>query len=86
MTFSLIPTQACIWADRLPAGAPNASQTAILEQAKASVPGASWADLYTPVGAQGRGHLLPHRPPLDQPGAYYGYTGLATALGYTPYP
>lgn len=69
VTFSLIPTQACIWADRLPAGAPNASQTAILEQAKASVPGASWADLYTPlVGAQGRGHLLPHRPPLDQPG------------------
>ena len=38
VTFSLIPTQACIWADRLPAGAPNASQTAILEQAKASVP------------------------------------------------
>ena len=34
VTFSLIPTQACIWADRLPAGAPNASQTAILEQAK----------------------------------------------------
>ena len=33
VTFSLIPTQACIWADRLPAGAPNASQTAILEQA-----------------------------------------------------
>ena len=49
VTFSLIPTQACIWADRLPAGAPNASQTAILEQAKASVPGASWADLYTPL-------------------------------------
>ena len=24
VTFSLIPTQACIWADRLPAGAPNA--------------------------------------------------------------
>ena len=49
VTFSLIPTQACIWADRLPAGAPNASQTAILEQAKAAVPGASWADLYTPL-------------------------------------
>ena len=51
VTFSLIPTQACIWADRLPAGAPNASQTAILEQAKAAVPGASWADLYTPCGS-----------------------------------
>ena len=48
--------------DRLPAGAPNASQTAILEQAKASVPGASWADLYTPLwehkGGEGVDKLL----------------------------
>ena len=47
VTFSLIPTQACIWADRLPAGAPNASQTDLLEQAKVAVPGATWADLYS---------------------------------------
>lgn len=34
--FSLIPTQACIWADRLPEGAPNASQTDLLTQAQAA--------------------------------------------------
>ena len=49
VTFSLVPTQACIWADRLPEGAPNASQTDILAQAQAAVPGATWADLYTPL-------------------------------------
>ena len=43
VTFSLIPTQACIWAGRLPDGAPNASQTGLLDQAKAAVPGATWA-------------------------------------------
>ena len=87
VTFSLIPTQACIWADRLPAGAPNASQTAILEQAKASVPGASWADLYTPLWEH-KGEDIFYRTDhhWTSLGAYYGYTGLATALGYTPVP
>ena len=87
VTFSLIPTQACIWADRLPAGAPNASQTAILEQAKAAVPGASWADLYTPLWEH-KGEDIFYRTDhhWTSLGAYYGYTGLATALGYTPVP
>ena len=87
VTFSLIPTQACISADRLPAGAPNASQTAILEQAKASVPGASWADLYTPLWEH-KGEDIFYRTDhhWTSLGAYYGYTGLATALGYTPVP
>ncbi len=87
VTFSLIPTQACIWADRLPAGAPNASQTAILEQAKAAVPGASWADLYTPLWEH-KGEDIFYRTDhhWTSLGAYYGHTGLATALGYTPVP
>ena len=83
--FSLIPTQACIWADRLPAGAPNASQTDILSQAQAAVPGATWADLYTPLWEHKDEDIFyrtdHHWTSL---GAYYGYTGLAEALGFTP--
>ena len=85
VTFSLIPTQACIWADRLPAGAPNASQTDILDQAQAAVPGATWADLYTPLREHKDEDIFyrtdHHWTSL---GAYYGYTGLAEALGFTP--
>ena len=87
VTFSLIPTQACIWADRLPAGAPNASQTDLLEQAKAAVPGATWADLYSSLWAHKDEDIFyrtdHHWTSL---GAYYGYTALAEALGYTPVP
>ena len=87
VTFSLIPTQACIWADRLPEGAPNASQTALLEQAQAAVPGATWADLYTPLMAHKDEDIFyrtdHHWTSL---GAYYGYIALADALGYTPVP
>ena len=85
VTFSLIPTQACIWANRLPAGAPNASQTDILSQAQAAVPGATWADLYTPLWEHKDEDIFyrtdHHWTSL---GAYYGYTGLAEALGFTP--
>ena len=85
VTFSLIPTQACIWADRLPAGAPNASQTDILDQAQAAVPGATWADLYTPLWEH-RDEDIFYRTDhhWTSLGAYYGYTGLAEALGFTP--
>lgn len=83
--FSLIPTQACIWADRLPEGAPNASQTDILDQAQAAVPGATWADLYAPLWEHKDEDIFyrtdHHWTSL---GAYYGYTGLAEALGFTP--
>ncbi|MEJ5966184.1 DHHW family protein [Flavonifractor porci] len=87
VTFSLIPTQACIWADRLPDGAPNASQTALLDQAKAAVPGATWADLYSPLWAH-KDESIFYRTDhhWTSLGAYYGYTALAEALGYTPVP
>ena len=85
VTFSLIPTQACIWADRLPEGAPNASQTDLLAQAQAAVPGATWADLYTPLWEHKDEDIFyrtdHHWTSL---GAYYGYVGLAQALGYEP--
>ena len=87
VTFSLIPTQACIWADRLPAGAPNASQTDLLDQAKAAVPGATWADLYSSLWEH-KGEDIFYRTDhhWTSLGAYYGYTALAEALGFTPVP
>ena len=85
--FSLIPTQACIWADRLPEGAPNASQTDLLTQAQGAVTGAAWADLYSPLMEHKDENIFyrtdHHWTSL---GAYYGYVGLASALGYEPVP
>ena len=87
VTFSLIPTQACIWAERLHEGAPNASQSDLLDQAQAAVPGALWADLYSSLWAHKDEDIFyrtdHHWTSL---GAYYGYVGLAQALGYTPVP
>ena len=80
--FGIIPSSTEIWSDRLPAGAPNASQTAILEQAKAAVPGASWADLYTPLWEH-KGEDIFYRTDhhWTSLGAYYGYTALMEAMG-----
>ena len=85
--FSLIPTQACIWADRLPAGAPNASQIDVLSQAQAAVPGATWADLYTPLSAHA-GEDIFYRTDhhWTSLGAYYGYAALCESMGLTPVP
>ena len=87
VVFSLIPTQACIWADRLPEGAPNASQTDLLSQAQGAVSGATWADVYTPL-MEHKDEDIFYRTDhhWTSLGAYYGYTGLAQALGYTPVP
>ena len=87
VTFGLIPTQACVWADRLPEGAPNASQTAIMDQAKESTTAATWADLYTPLWEH-RNEDIFYRTDhhWTSLGAYYGYTGLADALGFEPVP
>ena len=87
VVFSLIPTQACIWADRLPEGAPNASQTDLMDQAREAVTGAAWADVYTPL-MEHRDEDIFYRTDhhWTSLGAYYGYTGLAGALGYDPVP
>ncbi len=66
--FGLIPTAAAVWADKLPQGAPTADELSIIDQLYFST-GAGTIDMASrPGGPQGRGHLLPHRPPLDQPG------------------
>ena len=85
VVFSLIPTQACIWADRLPEGAPNASQTDLMAQAQGAVTGAAWADVYTPL-MEHKDEDIFYRTDhhWTSLGAYYGYTGLAQALGYEP--
>ena len=85
--FSLIPTQACIWADRLPEGAPNASQTNLLAQAQGAVTGATCADLYSPL-MEHKDEDIFYRTDhhWTSLGAYYGYAGLASALGYEPVP
>ena len=87
VVFSLIPTQACIWADRLPEGAPNASQTDLMDQAREAVTGAAWADVYTPL-MEHRDEDIFYRTDhhWTSLGAYYGYTGLAGAMGYDPVP
>ena len=87
VVFSLIPTQACIWADRLPEGAPNASQTDLMAQAQGAVTGATWADVYTPL-MEHKDEDIFYRTDhhWTSLGAYYGYTGLASALGYDPVP
>ena len=84
--LSLIPTQGCIWADRLPEGAPNASQTAVLEQAKAAT-AARWFDTYAPLWdhrAEDIFYRTDHH--WTSLGAYYGYTALIRALGMEPVP
>ena len=85
VVFSLIPTQACIWADRLPEGAPNASQTDLLSQAQSTVTGSTWADVYTPLWEH-KDESIFYRTDhhWTSLGAYYGYVGLSSALGYTP--
>lgn len=84
--FSLIPTQACIWADRLPAGAPNASQSALLDQARQST-SARWYDTY-PQLWEHRDEAVFYRTDhhWTSLGAYYGYVALAGAMGLEPIP
>ena len=86
VTFGLIPTQASVWADKLPQGAPNYDQKLVMQQAAQSV-----SPRFVDLSAA----LTSHK---DEPifyrtdhhwtslGAYYGYVGLAEALGYTPVP
>ncbi len=84
--FSLIPTQACIWSGRLPEGAPNASQTDLLEQAQ-SATAARWYDTYSQLWDHREEDIFyrtdHHWTSL---GAYYGYVALAQAMGLEPVP
>ena len=84
--FSLIPGKVSVWADRLPEGAPNASEEDILAQAQAST-AARWAGLDAILRAHA-GEEIYYR--LDHHwtslGAYYGYAALMETMGLEPVP
>ena len=84
--FSLIPGKVSVWADRLPAGAPNASEGDILAQAQAATQ-ARWVDIASALEAH-KGEEIYYR--LDHHwtslGAYYGYAALMEAMGLEAVP
>ncbi len=86
VTFGLIPTQASIWADKLPAGAPNYDQNAVMDKASQSVT-TRFVDLTTALSGH-KDEAIFYRTDhhWTSLGAYYGSVGLSEALGYTPVP
>lgn len=79
--FSLIPGKVSVWADRLPAGAPNASEGDILAQAQAATQ-ARWVDIASALEAHKDEDIyyrLDHH--WTSLGAYYGYAALMEAMG-----
>lgn len=83
--FSLIPGQATIWADKLPQGAPNADQKAIIDSIYGQIKGATTYDTYQGLYDH-RGEDIYYRTDhhWTSLGAYYGYTSLMKALGMEP--
>ena len=79
--FSLIPGKVSVWADRLPEGAPNASEGDILAQAQDTTQ-AQWVDIAS-VLEEHKDEDIYYR--LDHHwtslGAYYGYAALMEAMG-----
>ena len=66
--FGLIPSAAQVWHDRLPDGAPTADEAAIIETLYSRTAARTVDLLSVLLRPQRGGALLPHRPPLDQPG------------------
>lgn len=84
--FSLVPGKVSVWADRLPEGAPNADETAYLDQAQQAT-SAIWADLSaTLLEHQGEDIYYRTDHHWTSLGAYYGYTALMEAMGIQPIP
>ena len=84
--FALIPSPCEIWADKLPAGAPNDSQKETIDFAYRYV-NANTVDMYSALTAHASEPIYyrtdHHWTTL---GAYYGYTALAEAMGFSPVP
>ena len=84
--FSLIPGKVSVWADRLPAGAPNASEEDILTQAQADTQ-AHWVDIASALEEHQDEDIyyrLDHH--WTSLGAYYGYATLMEAMGLEAIP
>lgn len=84
--LSLIPGQATIWADRLPGGAPNADQKAIIDGIYAATDAITY-DTYQGLWDH-RAEEIYYRTDhhWTSLGAYYGYTALMSALGMDSVP
>ena len=82
--FSLIPSAAYVWADKLPDNAPTADQAALLQKAQEAVPGAHWVDLASALTGHKDEYIFyrtdHHWTSL---GAKYGYEALVPAMGLT---
>lgn len=84
--FGLIPGKVSLWSDRLPDGAPNADESAMIAGAAASTQ-ANWVDITTSLAdhaAEDIYYRLDHH--WTSLGAYYGYEAIARAMGFTPVP
>lgn len=86
MYFALIPGASEIWADQLPAGAPNDSQRETIDYAYAYVD-AETVDIAAALSAHA-GEPIYYRTDHHWTtlGAYYGYTALAESMGFSPVP
>lgn len=85
--FSLIPGAAEVWADRLPDGAPNASQKAVIDQAGSALASARVYDTWSTMTAH-KDEDIYYRTDhhWTSLGAYYGYTALMDAMGMQAVP
>lgn len=84
VTFGLIPTQAYVWADKLPAGAPNADQKAVYDQMAALLGGTvNMADTFWTNLPAHKSEDIFYRTDhhWTSLGAYYGYVSVMEALG-----
>lgn len=80
--FGLIPTQASVWAEKLPEGAPNYDQNLIIQDAATSVTGATQIDLSTILNEH-KDEAIFYRTDhhWTSLGAYYGYVALMEGMG-----
>ena len=85
--FSLIPGAAEIWSDRLPEGAPNASQKDVIDQAASTLQNVQICDTYTTL-YEHKDEDIYYRTDhhWTSLGAYYGYAALMEAMGIDPVP
>ena len=83
VTFGLIPTQAHVWCDKLPQGAPNADQAAVLAKAQQLISSATVdTKLWETLPAH-KDEAIFYRTDhhWTSLGAYYGYAALMETLG-----
>jgi len=85
--FGLIPTQSFVWADKLPAGAPNADQREVYTTASQVLGDTLEERLWSTLSAH-KDEAIFYRTDhhWTSLGAYYGYVALGEALGYEPLP